>query len=115
MVTCTNEKLEEERRKFVASTREHNWAKGEHMFLPIDRTELLAFLALNVLRETVPLESATELFTGSFAPAPFRAAMSRKRYAKLLASVRFDQSSTRADRRRGGQILSDEGSFHQIR
>ena len=104
MVACTNEKLEEERRKFVARTREHNWAKGEHLFLPIDRTELLAFLALNVLRGTVPLESATELFTGSFAPAPFRAAMSQKRYAKLLASVRFDHSSTRADRRLGDKF-----------
>ena len=101
IVTHTNEKLEEQRRKFMSSTKQKNWTKNEHLFMPIDRTELLAFFALNVLRGTIPLESATELFTGSFAPAQFRATMSEQRYVKLLSSVRFDDSSTRADRRRG--------------
>ena len=85
----------------MGRTKQKNWTKNEHLFMPIDRNELLAFFALNVVRGTVPLESATELFTGSFAPAQFRASMSKQRYAKLLSSVRFDDSGTRADRRPG--------------
>ena len=57
---------------------------------------MLAFLGLNILRGTVPLEGANELFTGAFGPAPFRATMTQKRYAKLLTYVSFDDSQTRA-------------------
>ena len=114
MVSRTNEKLEEARRKFMASTKQHEWTKNEYRFMPTDRTELLAFLALNVLRGTVPLESATELFTGSFAPAPFRATMSQSRYEKLLSCVRFDQSSTRADRRPGDKFCLMRNVFNKF-
>lgn len=75
IVQMTNQKLEEQRQKFMESTSQQDWTKNEHRFLPITRTELLAFLGLSVLRGTVPLESASELFSGAFAPPPFKAAM----------------------------------------
>ena len=71
IVNQTNEKLQELKNKYKESAEEEDFKKSEFLFAPLDRTELLAFLGLSVLRGTVPLESATQLFHGAFSPPPF--------------------------------------------
>ena len=113
IVKRTNEKLEVAKEKWRETSREDQ-RKNEYQFAKLDRTELMAFLALNVLRGTVPLESATELFNGPFAPSAFRATMSQRRYGKLLSTISFDDRATRPERRRGDKFCIMRNIFEKF-
>ena len=114
IVNQTNEKLQEQKNKYKESAEEEDFKKSEFLFAPLDRTELLAFLGLSVLRGTVPLESAAQLFHGAFSPPPFRATMSQRRYSKVLSCISFDDRASRADRRRGDKFCIMRDVFRKF-
>ena len=90
--------------RFIATAREDDIDKAGHLVERTDGTEMRAFLGLNLLRGTVPLESADELFYGGFGPPQFRATMTKKRYLKLMTAVMLDELDTREERRRGDRF-----------
>ena len=100
----TNNKLSIMRARFHETASEEDIGKGGHLLEPTDVIEMRAFLGLNLLRGTVPLESANELFYGGFGPPQFRATMAKKRYTKLIAAATLDEIDTREERRRGDRF-----------
>ena len=100
IVERTNKKLEKLRAEFVSKTDEPERSKSIHLLAPTDGIEMRAFFGLNILRGTVPLESARELFYGGFGPPQFRATMSLKRYTRLMTAVTLDDIDTRKERRK---------------
>ena len=100
----TNEKLLEEKTKYEAATADPVASHAKEYAL-LTRTELLAFLGLSLLRGCMGRNAtAEELFRGPYAPAPFTATFSFRRYLKLLRCLRFDDVATRDVRREGDKF-----------